>query len=383
MDKTTLHDILAAEIASELDQIGARACCSAAQAIVWQRGTLVFDEALGHIDLSSPSAALITASTPMDIASVTKALVTATLAMQAVDEGLVDWDTPLSRLVERWQPGDARAASATLLHLLNHSSGLPAWVKFYERFPLDPDAEGARATHAAVIAEIAATPLVAAPGQHYAYSDLGYILLGHILEQVFSAPLDRLARARIFSPLGMAQSGFVSTLAGDRALLGAAATERCALRGRLIVGTVHDENTNIQGGVAGHAGVFSTAQDLLRFATHLLAIDHGERPERALVSAETLAFCWSEAARGADGSHLGGWDTPSGASSSAGRGFSAGRSVGHLGFTGSSLWIERDSATIAVLLTNRVYPTRQNERIKALRIAFHEAILAPAPSFCI
>ena len=157
----------------------------------------------------------------------------------------------------------------------------------------------------------------------------------------------------------------------------AVATERCARRGGVVVGRVHDENTALMGGVSGHAGAFCDAPDLLRFGVHMLGIDQGQGP--GIVSREILRWCWSEAARGAAGHHLGGWDTPSGARSSAGRHMTPDATVGHLGFTGTSLWIDRAQQRVAVLLTNRVHPTRDNPHILAMRIAFHEAV-APALS---
>ena len=157
-------------------------------------------------------------------------------------------------------------------------------------------------------------------------------------------------------------------------LADAASTELAPRRGGIVTGFVHDENCYIQGGVAGHAGLFGTAADVARFGAHLLGVDRGES---GIVSAETLRTCWSQASRGGDGHHLGGWDTPSGELSSAGRGFAADRTVGHLGFTGTSLWIERGEGVVASLLTNRVYPTRENTMIKPLRVAFHEAVLPP------
>lgn len=392
--KTLLQNYIATTI-TDHDLLADHKTCSATQALVWQNGELLFHDALGHISLETspetPGANQpTTTDTLFDIASITKALVTATLTMQAVDQKLIDWHTPIRNVLPAWKPTDARAQDITLLHLLNHSSGLPAWIKFYERYPLDPTPEQAAQTREAVYQEIIATPLTAQPGTLYAYSDPGYILLGFLLEHLFSTPLETLAKKHIFHTLEMHDTDYVSVHYPQNHpqenLKSIAATERCPLRIRLIIGDVHDENCNILGGVAGHAGVFSTAHDLSKFARHLLAIDSSNPPPDAIIHPETLKFCWSEAARANaqnPANHLGGWDTPSASQnngqSSAGRGFAAGNTVGHLGFTGTSLWIERNSRTIAILLTNRVYPTRENAHIKAMRIAFHEAVL-PAPS---
>ncbi len=371
------RSILREAIADDVDQLGKTKVCSAIEAVVWSDGETVLDEALGRTHLGAGGQP-VRRDTPMDIASLTKPLVTATLMMQAVDEGRVRFSDPIAEHFPAWSMGSHERETATLLDLLNHSSGLPAWEKFYLRHPLDPSPAMADTTRQALFRRIARTPLDARPTTRHLYSDLGYILLAGILERVYERPLQDLARERIFEPLGMTHTRYVARIAGDQPLEDAAATERCPLRARLVVGTVHDENTDIMGGVSGHAGVFSTAEDLLEFCRHLWQIDRGEVDD-GIVSREVLRFCLSEKARGADGHHLGGWDTPSGILSSAGRGFQAGNTVGHLGFTGTSMWIERDRGLIAILLTNRVYPSRDNELIKELRVHFHEAILPPHP----
>lgn len=378
------RQVLRDAIAEDVDQIGKTKVCSAIQAVVWRDGDVLLDEALGrtHLEEGSAPMAPMAPDTPMDIASLTKPVVPATLLMQAVDEGLVALDDPVAEHFPAWSIGVEARDEAILLDLLNHSSGLPAWEKFYLKYPVDPSPAMAQKTRNALFRRIARTPLEAHPSGRHCYSDLGYILLCGILERVFDRPLQELARQRIFEPLQMAHTRYVARLAGDEPLEGAAATERCPRRERLVIGTVHDENTDIMGGVSGHAGVFSTADDLLKFCRHLWQIDRGRidatvPPHGGIVSRETLHFCWSDRARGADGHHLGGWDTPSGVLSSAGRGFQAGDTVGHLGFTGTSMWIERDLGLIAILLTNRVYPSRDNELIKELRVHFHEAVLPP------
>ncbi|QDG49253.1 beta-lactamase family protein [Persicimonas caeni] len=380
MNLDKARHILRDAVADDVDQIGKTKVCSAIQAIVWHDGELVLDEALGRTHLETnynPPSEPLRADTPMDIASLTKPLVTATLAMQAVDEGLARLDDRVADLYPAWSLGASSRGEATLLDLLNHSSGLPAWEKFYLSHPVDPSPTMAYTTRKALFRRIARTPLQSRPTGRHCYSDLGYILLAGILEGLYDAPLHEVAHDRIFRPLQMEHTRYVARLAGDEPITGAAATEKCARRERVVIGTVHDENTDIMGGVSGHAGVFSTAGDLLRFCRHIWEIDQGKLEYGGIISREVLRFCLSEEARGADGHHLGGWDTPSGQLSSAGRGFQAGNTVGHLGFTGTSFWIERDRGLIAILLTNRVYPTRDNELIKELRVKFHEAVLPP------
>ncbi len=375
MNVDKVRHILQDALAERVDQIGKTKVCSAIQAVVWQRGEVLLDEAFGYTHLEGDGEPM-RGETPMDIASLTKPLVTATLAMQAVDAGIASFDQPVAELYPPWSMGVPERDEATLLDLLNHSSGLPAWEKFYLQYPVDPSPTMADTTRKALFRRIARTPLAARPTQKHCYSDLGYILLAGILERLYEAPLQDVARDQIFRPLDMEHTRYVARLAGDRPIEEAAVTEKCPLRKRVVRGTVHDENTDIMGGVSGHAGVFSTAGDLLKFCRHIWQIDQGELDD-AIISRDTLRFCLSEEARGADGHHLGGWDTPSGVLSSAGRGFQAGNTVGHLGFTGTSFWIERDKGLIVVLLTNRVYPSRDNELIKELRVHFHEAVLPP------
>jgi CubicO group peptidase (beta-lactamase class C family) len=362
--------LLDESVTDDLGAIGSDAVCSGAQALVWRDGDVVFEHTSGWAELDPPRA--LRPDTQMDVASLTKSLVGATLTMRAVDDGLLDFDTPVSELLPEWDIGDEARQRATVLHLLNHSSGLPAWERFYMRFPVDPSPEVAEETRHALFDEITRRPLEADPGSRHCYSDLGYILLAHILERAYGDLLHVPARESIFEPLAMDATRYVARICDDAPIEDAAATEVCPLRGRTVVGTVHDENTDIMGGVSSHAGVFSTARDLAAFLEHMLEIYHGRTG--GIVEPETLRFCWSERARGADGHHLGGWDTPSGEVSSAGRGFQASRTVGHLGFTGTSFWIDLERDLFAILLTNRVYPSRENDTIKELRVAFHELV---------
>lgn len=354
---TEIQKVLEAHAASRLEQIGRSAAASAIQA--WVDHGAVFEAAVGvaQFDPVRP----FDAETPMDLASVTKVF-TATLAMIAIDRGLVQFDEQAPEL-----PG------VTLLHLLNHSSGLPAWDKFYERMPMNPRPAVAEATKAEILRQIAEKPR-SEPGTVSEYSDLGYIYLGVWIERLFDRGLEELVEQLIAGALGLSSIRYVSLRRGDAPLADAAATEVDPVRGGPVVGTVHDENCHIMGGVAGHAGLFGIARDVGAFGRHMLEISRGSN---GIVSREVLKFAWSEAARGAAGHYLGGWDTPSGTQTSVGRGFSRRYTVGHLGFTGTSLWIDRSRDVVAVLLTNRVYPTRENPRVKDLRIAFHEAVLPP------
>ena len=375
MNTDELRGILRAETADELDEIGRSATASATQAAVWHDGEVVFSEATGLGEFGR-NGRRIGLDTPFDVASLTKPLVTGTLLMQAVDEQLCDWDDPVDAHLGDWSADDF-AESVTLRQLADHTSGLPDWKPLYESLELRPEASQVTDNRRRILSRIHQTPFAYRPGTDEIYSDLGYIVLGCLLEQLFEKPLDAAARERIFEPLEMDCTRFVSAAVGGTAIEAAPATECDDLRDGLVCGTVHDRNAAAFGGVAGHAGAFSTAEDLADFGAHLLAVDRDEAAESTIVSRESLRYAWSEPLDAPDGHHLIGWDTPSGQRSSAGRGLHAGRTVGHLGFTGTSIWMERDRNLVAVLLTNRVYPSRDNDRIEQLRIRFHEAVVPP------
>jgi CubicO group peptidase (beta-lactamase class C family) len=300
-----------------------------------------------------------TEDTTWDLASLTK-LYTATLTAIAVERGLVAWDTPLKELME-WR-GDI---NASVLDLVEHVSGLPAWERFYDDLPLNPSPEQAAAARTSIRAAI----LEREPslrGKHR-YSDLGYLLLGFLLEEWFDAPLEETLQSEICAPLGLKHTAYA--VARPSAFRDAAATEWCSRRGRWVRGTVHDENCDVVGGVAGHAGIFATVGDVVDFGVAMLEIFGGRD---GIIRTETLRELWR--GRALSGNHFGGWDTPSGPASSAGSGFPADTTFGHLGFTGTSIWLETTTNTVAVLLTNRVHPSRENARIKEFRIAVHDAL---------
>ena len=314
--------------------------------------------------------------TVYDLASLTKALVTSVLVMQAVAEGRLALDDSLGRHL------DALAALAdhpdvTLRRVLAHAGGFPAHRKFYDDLldKADPRPVGAQA----VVSLAAAEPLAYAPGSRSVYSDLGFILLGAVVERVLGGRLDELAERLIFAPLGIGLR-FVDlrVQAPTENLCGSlvAPTERCPVRRRLVVGEVHDLNAFAMGGVAGHAGLFGRASDVLRLAFALCAAYHGRGLDGGapIASPKILREFWQPA--GVPGSTWRlGWDGPSEHGSLAGDVISR-RAVGHLGFTGCSLWIDPDQETCVVVLTNRVHPiVRDDPRFRALRPALHDAAL--------
>ncbi|HEX3130099.1 MAG TPA: serine hydrolase domain-containing protein [Thermoanaerobaculia bacterium] len=300
----------------------------------------------------APDARAVTANTLYDLASLTKVVATTTMAMILVDERRLDLDKPVHDFLPAFQgPGKEEV---TLRHLLTHSSGLPATA------PLFQEIRG----KAAYVERIAAMDLTYPPGSKSVYSDLGIILLGDILERTARRPLDVFAQERIFLPLGMKHTGFrPPRLLWPRI----APTENDPWRGRMVQGEVHDENAFAMGGVAPHAGLFSTAGDLARFAKMLL--NGGGR----IVSSQTLEM-FTKKAGIPDSDRALGWDTKSAEGSSAGTLFST-RSFGHTGFTGTSIWIDPDRQLFVILLTNRVHPTRENNLIREVRPAVADAVV--------
>lgn len=322
----------------------------------------------------APSQDRMTRDTLFDLASLTKPIATTTAVLQLIDRGVLALDQP----VAKWLPSfrDKDKQRVTLFHLLNHSSGLPAWKPFYKA--ITPDEAGQ--ANARLYERILAEPLVYPTGSQSIYSDLGFILLGLIIERATGRPLDHFCRDEVFAPLGMASTAFRPLDRPELAARSIAATEQCAWRGRLLRGEVHDENCFALGGVSGHAGLFAPADDLARFVAAIIAADgaadgaadrgRGEGPFAGAPAALLDQFL---SCQSTPGSSWGlGWDTPSEPSSS-GQYFSP-RSCGHLGYTGTSLWIDRDRGWGVLLLTNRVHPTSRNVKISSFRPLIHDLV---------
>ena len=239
--------------------------------------------------------------------------------------------------------------------LLAHSSGLPAYEQLFQRAK----------TREQLLEAAFATPLITLPEMRAAYSDIGFIILGVALERLADESLDRFCQREVFGPLAMAQTTF-NPAKGLREGIPPTIDDR-TFRHRVIQGEVQDENASILGGVAGHAGLFSTAGDIALFAHAML---NGGYP---ILRAETIALFTRRESAPEGTSRALGWDTPSPPSQS-GKHFGL-RSFGHLGYTGTSLWIDPDRQLSITLLTNRTWPDCQNQAIKQVRPAFHDAIV--------
>jgi CubicO group peptidase (beta-lactamase class C family) len=341
---------------------------------VGHRGRLALLQPFGRLTYAADAPA-VQADTIYDLASLTKVVATTTMAMILVDQQRLDLDAPVASFLPGFvdAPGQVQGKDkVTVRQLLTHSAGLPAVARWYRAFDPAGPARGSDALKRDYLRRIEAMPLAYAPGTKSEYSDLGVLLLGEILERVAGVPLDVFVREHVFEPLRMRDTRFLPQPPAPELLARIAPTERDPWRGRLVHGEVHDENAYILGGVAPHAGLFSTAGDLARFAQMLLY--GGVLEHRRIVSRETVALFTRRDGHVPGSSRALGWDTKSATGSSAGSLFSE-RAFGHTGYTGTSLWIDPQRELFVILLTNRVHPTRENTLIREVRPAVADAVV--------
>jgi serine-type D-Ala-D-Ala carboxypeptidase len=299
----------------------------------------------------------VTASTVYDLASLTKVIATTSMAMLLYQNGKLSLDQSLVQILPGFARGEAAGSArhrVTLRMLLAHTSGLPGYVRLFEAW------EGREELLHACLR----LPLQSPPGERAEYSDPGFILLGEALAAIAGEGLERFCGREVFTPLAMTSTCFRPPSDWRSAI---PPTEVDAtFRHRIIQGEVQDENCFVLGGIGGHAGLFSNALDALLYAGCLL--------QKALPFApETVQLFTTRAELPADSSRALGWDTPSQPSSS-GRYFSR-HSAGHLGYAGTSLWIDFERRVAVVLLTNRTWPGRQSQAIRTVRPAFHNAVM--------
>ncbi len=309
----------------------------------------------------------VTLHTLFDLASLTKPIATTTMAMILYDRGLLELEAPISGTIPEFLTDDARRSRVTFRMLLAHSSGLPAYEKLFLKAKNRDD----------LLNSAFITQLSADPGTRAEYSDIGFILLGVALERIAGEGLETFCQREIFGPLALSSTTFnppadlcpkIPPTADERELASERpGTTRSIFRKRIIQGEVQDENAFVLGGVAGHAGLFSTAEDVARFATAILTAD------RPIIRPETIAMFTHRESNPPGTSRALGWDTPS-APSQSGKYFGP-HSYGHLGYTGTSLWIDPDKQLSITLLTNRTWPDCSNQAIKQVRPQVHDAIM--------
>jgi CubicO group peptidase (beta-lactamase class C family) len=334
-----------------------------AYAAIGTRDGLIAELGVGRLDATDPSTP--SATTLWDLASLTKVIGTTSAMVQLVGSGRVALDTPVVRYLPEWT---ARGAERiTVRQLLSHNAGLPAWRAFYK------EAETAEeATR-----QLFATSPDTLPGTRFLYSDLGFILLGKLVERVSGERLQDYDGRHVFAPLGMTETAY---LPASRLLPRIAPTEVDPWRRRQVRGEVHDENAVRFGGVSGHAGLFSTGRDLARFAR--MYLNWGQLDGVRVFDSTTVARFIAVQNPSISQRALG-WETPTGGNS-AGRRLSP-TAFGHTGFTGTSLWMDPSRGVFVLLLTNRVNPTRENRKIGGVRMALADAVVgalseaSPAP----
>lgn len=367
-----------------IDSVVARALADGAAPgaalVVGRREKVVME---GYYGTLAPGEAAVTAETAYDLSSLTKPLATLACVLRlAAAQGFALSEPLHERLPEVVGDGrDRRRLDVTLRHALGHCTGLPARGMYFERLAAEESQDRKRlvATEEGsrrIVAMACQEELVAAPGRVVTYSDVGYILLGAWLERASGHQLDELFAEQVAMPLNLRDTGFLrmsgATIATTRPRLDRfAPTDRCPWRGRVVRGEVQDENAFAMGGVAGHAGLFSTALEVHRLVSAFVrSLDSDD----GLFARDAVRECFAGPGSVVAGSTWSlGWDTPSPGGSSAGRRISP-RSFGHLGFTGTSVWIDLDRGVHVVLLTNRVHPDKANLAIREMRPRVHDAV---------
>ena len=339
---------------------------------------IVYEEAFGNRSLM-PEKTPLQANMIYDLASLTKPLATTIAIMMLVREKKIQLEDHVTRFVPTF--GVFGKHPVTFRHLLGHSSGLPAWKPYYEDIIKTEKAGrinfvASRAAKNYVMEQIHREKPVSSPGAQGLYSDLGFIILGEVVEVVSGWTLDHFCQERIFKPLGLRSTAFVDlTQLRTRRLQPVEAmiapTENCPWRKKILCGEVHDDNAYAMGGVAGHAGLFSSARDIHYLLARLQRCALGK--DNFLPQSLVNEFLTKDESVKNSTFALG-WDTPAPTKSASGSYFSP-RSVGHLGFTGPSVWWDLEKHCHVILLTNRVHPSRKNEKIRDFRPHIHDLIM--------
>jgi CubicO group peptidase (beta-lactamase class C family) len=305
----------------------------------------------------------MTTDTIFDLASLTKPLATTLAIMILIQQGRIGLEQNLGVVLPAFKKD--RKSSIKVKHLLYHNSGLADYRPFYQHIEHLEFGERKKALRQLLVKE----PLLHAVGTRTVYSDIGFMILEWLVEHICGMPLDRFVFETIYGPLGLERLFFVdlNAPAPHRVF---AATEQCPWRNKLLSGQVHDENAYVVGGVQGHAGLFGTADDLHKLLLELLSAYHEHRS--ATLFRPDLVRLFFRRLPGTDKAL--GFDCPAPKNSSAGKYFSV-NSIGHLGFTGTSFWMDLDRSIIVILLTNRVHPNRESTAIKAFRPKLHDTVM--------
>ncbi|MFO7861691.1 MAG: serine hydrolase domain-containing protein [Desulfosalsimonas sp.] len=336
-----------------------------AVALVARNNEIVFHKGFGWLDHFKNG--LVYRNTVYDLASLTKPLSTAAAAMHLSDRGILDLNDRLGTLLPGLDGSDK--AGISVENLLCHNAGLPAWRPYFRELNTLPADRRKKRLHQLLAKE----PLVCPPGRKTLYSDVGFMLLQWVLEKVAGTRLDGYVSTNLYLPLNISDLFFlpdwgkISSVPADRAFAASGVDEN----NRAVYGRVNDENARAMGGVAGHAGLFGTAAAVFYFLCHLLEIRSGTAEKRLFSRAVVERFLTIPPGAG----RTPGFDVPEAQNSSSGRFFPRDTSVGHLGYTGTSFWIELRREIMVILLSNRVCTDPESRKIKDFRPRFHDAVI--------
>ena len=330
--------------------------------LVAKHRQVMFHEAFGYANIYQKRP--MNTETIFDLASLTKPLATTPAVMKLMATSALGLQDRLGSLLPELKA--TPKSDITIEHLLAHRSGMPAYRPFYQRLQSTAPKERRERLNRM----LCETPLTYPVGGKTVYSDLGFMMLRWVIERIGGKRLDHFVQAEIFGPIGLTNLFFIDS---NKQVIEKkfAATEVCAWRNTLVEGVVHDENAFAVGGVDGHAGLFGSAAQLHELLCEFLALYHGDTACGVLSPAIVRRFL----NYGRKTERALGFDRPSLQGSSSGSHFSR-NSVGHLGFTGVSFWMDPDRSVIIILLTNRIHPTRHNEKIKAFRPVLHDEIMS-------
>jgi CubicO group peptidase (beta-lactamase class C family) len=339
---------------------------------------VIYERAFGWRSLL-PDRTLMRSSTIFDLASLTKPLATTLAIMLLVNDNKVQLDDQVSQFVPTFDP--VVNTRTKIRHLLNHTSGLPAWKPYYEdvihcAMSGRTGFIGSRAAKNYILEQVHREASLSEPGTQAVYSDLGFMVLGEIIETISGSQLDTFFHERISQPFRLRSTSFLDLTQFATWRIQPkedefAPTELCPWRKKVLCGEVHDDNAFAMGGVAGHAGLFSSAHDI---HTLVAQLNRCLRGYDSFLPQRLVQEFFTKNDSVPHFTHALGWDTPSSKNSSSGMHFSR-RSVGHLGFTGTSLWWDLEKNCHVILLTNRVHPNRSNEKIKQFRPKIHDLIM--------
>jgi serine-type D-Ala-D-Ala carboxypeptidase len=325
-------------------------------------GLILFHKAYGVGNIFSRHP--VSLHTLFDLASLTKPLATATSMMVLVKDGKLALKNQIGQILPELKNSEKN--EIRIEHLLSHTSGLPDYYSYYkvlEKYPVHERKQKLRCM-------LKNVPLKNPIGHTRLYSDLGFMILSWIIETTAKCKIDRFVNDEVFKPLGL-RNLFYQNLYEKKKNIQYAATEMCPWRKFLVEGVVHDENAFIVGGIEGHAGLFGTAEDIHRLLVHILTI-YTDELFKGIFPAHLVKIFLQ---RFKNFDRTLGFDTPSDKNSSSGHFFSR-QSVGHLGYTGTSFWMDLQRSIIVILLTNRIHPDRKNENIKKFRPVLHDAIMS-------